>query len=40
MLANSALELVAEVWFYDSQNESLRFEWQYDGEQSAVFTIR
>ncbi|KZY40241.1 hypothetical protein CWC26_01510 [Pseudoalteromonas sp. S4488] len=40
MLANSALELVAEVWFYDSQNEPLRFEWQYDGEQSAVFTIR
>ncbi|MCZ4251693.1 hypothetical protein [Pseudoalteromonas shioyasakiensis] len=40
MLANSALELVAEVWFYDAQNEPLRFEWQYDGEQSAVFTIR
>jgi len=40
MLANSALELVAEVWFYDPQNEPLRFEWQYDGEQSAVFTIR
>ena len=40
MLANSALELVAEVWFYDAQSEPLRFEWQYDGEQSAVFTIR
>lgn len=40
MLANSALELVAEVWFYDSQNEPLRFYWQHEEGQSAVFTIR
>ena len=40
MLANSALELVAEVWFYDSQNEPLRFHWQHEEGQSAVFTIR
>ena len=40
MLANSALELVAEVWFYDSQNEPLRFYWQHEEGKSAVFTIR
>jgi len=40
MLANNAIQLVAEVWFYDSQNEPLRFYWQYDDRQPSVFSIR
>lgn len=41
MLANSAVELVAEIWFYDTQSEPLRYHWQYSSAQSeAVFMIR
>ncbi|MEZ7187506.1 hypothetical protein NO991_06560 [Pseudoalteromonas sp. DY56-GL22] len=40
MLANSGLELVAEVWFYDTQSEPLRYYWKNDSEQPMVFTIR
>ncbi|WOC24758.1 hypothetical protein LY624_08950 [Pseudoalteromonas sp. N1230-9] len=40
MLANSSLELVAEIWFYDTQNEPLRYYWHHDNQHSAEFIIR
>ena len=41
MLANSAVELVAEIWFYDGQQEPMRYFWHFDASQeSQRFAIR
>ena len=41
VMSRQDIELVAEIWFYDSSTEPLSYSWQYDSQQQQqLFEIR
>lgn len=41
VMSRQDIELVAEIWFYDSSTEPLSYSWQYDTQQQQqLFEIR
>jgi len=41
VMSRQDIELVAEIWFYDSSTEPLSYSWQFDAQQAKqVFEIR